>query len=120
MELKQLCQALDERAEERPEQALVLEPKRNGSYQELSFRQVADESMRIARGLDSIGIRPGMRCVLMVPPSIEMFTISFALLRIGAVPVMVDPGIGLKHLKNCLTCSLLWPIPPPSSPGPLA
>ncbi|NRA37987.1 MAG: AMP-binding protein, partial [Planctomycetes bacterium] len=54
------------------------------------------------RGLQNHGIIPGMRCVLMVKPSIEFFTLTFALLKIGAVMVCIDPGIGLKNLRTCI------------------
>jgi acyl-coenzyme A synthetase/AMP-(fatty) acid ligase len=38
----------------------------------------------------------------MVKPSLEFFALSFALFKAGAVPVLVDPGIGIKHIKRCL------------------
>jgi acyl-CoA synthetase (AMP-forming)/AMP-acid ligase II len=38
----------------------------------------------------------------MVPPGLDLFPLAFGLFRAGAVPVLVDPGIGLKHLKACL------------------
>ncbi len=38
----------------------------------------------------------------MVPPGLDLFVLAFGLFRAGAVPVLVDPGIGLHHLKACL------------------
>jgi acyl-CoA synthetase (AMP-forming)/AMP-acid ligase II len=38
----------------------------------------------------------------MVPPSLEFFALFFALFKAGCVPVLIDPGIGLKPLKTCL------------------
>ena len=38
----------------------------------------------------------------MVKPSIDLFTLVFAIFKAGAVPVLVDPGIGLKYLKQCI------------------
>ena len=38
----------------------------------------------------------------MVTPGLDLFALVFALFKAGAVPVLVDPGIGLKHLKACL------------------
>jgi len=37
-----------------------------------------------------------------VPPDFEFFALTFALFKIGAVPVLVDPGMGVKNLKTCL------------------
>src|SRR5262249_24056228 len=44
----------------------------------------------------------GVRTVLMVKPSLEFFALTFALFKIGAVPVFVDPGMGIRHLGRCL------------------
>ncbi len=38
----------------------------------------------------------------MVQPGFEFFGIIFALFKIGAVLVAIDPGLGLKGLKQCL------------------
>ena len=43
-----------------------------------------------------------MRTVLMVSPGREFLACTFALLRIGAPPIMVDPGLGISGLKSCL------------------
>ncbi len=74
----------------------------NTIYQSYSFAELNLQSDRIARGLDRYGIKPGMRMVLMVKPSLEFFALTFALFKVGAVLVLVDPGIGLKNLKQCL------------------
>lgn len=43
-----------------------------------------------------------MRTVLMVPPSAEFFVLTFALFKLGAVLVLIDPGMGIKNLGRCL------------------
>jgi acyl-CoA synthetase (AMP-forming)/AMP-acid ligase II len=43
-----------------------------------------------------------MRTVLMVKPSLEFFALTFALFKAGIVPVMIDPGLGVRQLKTCL------------------
>ena len=71
-------------------------------YTHWTFRQLDEESNLLANGLEATGIRRGMRTVLMVKPSLEFFALTFALFKIGAVPVLVDPGMGLKNLGKCL------------------
>lgn len=68
----------------------------------LTYRELEERSSRIAGGLETVGISRGVRTVLMVPPGLDLFALAFALFKVGAVPVLVDPGIGLKHLKACL------------------
>ena len=35
-------------------------------------------------------------------PSLDFFILVFALFKVGAVPVVVDPGMGVKRMLNCL------------------
>ena len=72
------------------------------SYTHLTFAQLDQESDRLARGLERIGIGRGVWTILMVSPSLEFFALTFALFKAGAVPVMIDPGIGIKNLGRCI------------------
>lgn len=71
-------------------------------YVTWTLQELDDQSDRIAHGLDRIGISRGVRTVLMVKPSLEFFALTFALFKVGAIPVLVDPGMGVKNLKTCL------------------
>ena len=68
----------------------------------LTYAELENRSNAIAAGLKKYGITQGVRAVLMVRPSPEFFLLMFALLKIGAVPVLVDPGIAKSALKKCL------------------
>lgn len=72
------------------------------AYTHLTYRQLDDWSDRIARGLLACGLVRGERAVLMVKPSLEFFALTFALFKAGIVPVLVDPGLGTKQLKQCI------------------
>ncbi len=94
------------RAQEQPD-ALAVAVARKGSggrtdYDELTAAQLEARSNKIAHGLTRIGITTGVRTVLMVTPSPEFFALTFALPKVGAVPVLVDPGMGVKNLGTCL------------------
>jgi len=78
--------------------------KRSGrvQYESISYsalNQLADE---YAHGLIEYGIGRGVRTALMLTPGLEFFAMFFALFKAGAVPVLIDPGIGIKPLKTCL------------------
>ncbi|MBE9537050.1 MAG: AMP-binding protein [Proteobacteria bacterium] len=92
---------LPEMASSQPDTPAIYFPVR-GDYTSYTFRQLDLESNRIALGLESIGIKRGVRTALMVKPGLEFFTLTFALFKLGAVPVLIDPGMGLKNLKKCL------------------
>ena len=98
---------LPEMARQQPETPALHIPcgsDRSGEtrYQSYSFAELDRASSRMACALEAAGVRRGVRSVLMVPPSFEFFALTFALFKVGAVPVLVDPGIGVKNLKTCL------------------
>ncbi|MEQ8514556.1 MAG: AMP-binding protein, partial [Chromatocurvus sp.] len=98
--------ALAEQARAQPDTVAIHFPTgvRNGrvQYRSASYSQLNALSDRYARGLASYGIERGARVALMVPPGLEFFALFFALFKAGIVPVLIDPGIGLKPLKQCL------------------
>ncbi|MEM7409339.1 MAG: fatty acid CoA ligase family protein [Myxococcota bacterium] len=96
-----------ERARRAPEAAAIHTPAGRGSggrvrYASTTNGELDQLSDRIARGLESVGIGRGVRTALLVKPSVEMFALTLALFKTGAVPVLVDPGIGIRRLKRCL------------------
>jgi olefin beta-lactone synthetase len=72
------------------------------AYTHLTFRQLDIESDCLAQGLDGAGVSRGVRTILMVKPSLDFFALVFALFKVGAVPVVVDPGMGVSRMLNCL------------------
>ncbi|HVQ33870.1 MAG TPA: AMP-binding protein, partial [Lysobacter sp.] len=90
-------------ARERPDQVAMRCPGRNGQYDvALTYADLDRRSDAIAAGLAKRGIVRGTRTVVMVRPTPEFFLLMFALFKAGAVPVLVDPGIDKRALKQCL------------------
>ncbi len=94
-----IARTLETLAEEFPEVAAIRVPWKK---QSLSFKDLHRESNRIASGLAKMDILPGQRVLLLVPFSIDFITISFALFKLGAVPVLIDPGLGRKNTLQCI------------------
>lgn len=89
-------------AKAQPDALSVAVARPGGGYDTLTAAELDRRSDRVAHGLTSIGITRGTRTVLMVKPSSDFFALTFAMLKVGAVPVMVDPGMGVKNLGTCL------------------
>jgi acyl-CoA synthetase (AMP-forming)/AMP-acid ligase II len=87
-------------AERQPDGLAIIVPHQRAV--QVSYRQLDEESDRLAGGLSVIGIGRGVRASLMVPPGLEFFALTFALFKAGAVPVFVDPGMGMRNLRQCL------------------
>ena len=82
-------------APERP--ALLLADGRS-----LPFAALLDRVTRAAAGLAAHGIGRGTRTVLLTPPAPDFVVAAFALLARGAVPVLIDPGIGVRRVGSAL------------------
>jgi acyl-CoA synthetase (AMP-forming)/AMP-acid ligase II len=67
-----------------------------------TFAELDARTDAIAHGLLELGLAPGDRAALLVPPGRDLVAAFFALLRLGAVPVVADPGMGARALARCL------------------
>jgi acyl-CoA synthetase (AMP-forming)/AMP-acid ligase II len=98
---------LRETARQLPDQLAVACPSkrdRQGQrpYAQMTFAELERESDRLARGLMRMGVTPGTRLVLLVRPGLEFIALTFALFKALAVIVLIDPGMGPKHIFHCL------------------
>ena len=75
---------------------------KNYDYTFLTFSEFESRSNQLAHRLQKAGITPGMRTLLFVKPCLDFSVITFALFKIGAIPVLIDPGMGIKNLLNAI------------------
>jgi olefin beta-lactone synthetase len=90
-----------------PDAVAVAEPLRydvqgKRQYRHVTFRQLDEDSDRIAAGLHEIGVQPGTRLALLVRPSIDFISLVLGLFKSGAVAILIDPGMGRRNLIGCL------------------
>ncbi|MBF9129531.1 alpha/beta fold hydrolase [Plantactinospora sp. S1510] len=93
-----LWAALAERAEDR---SVALVELAQGGRQ-VSWALLWRRIREIAAGLSASGVRRGDRVALLVPPGADLTAAVYACLRIGAVIVVADPGLGLAGMNRAL------------------
>jgi len=71
-------------------------------YDTLSFRELEQDSNRLAAGMLEMGMRRGDRIALLTPPGIDFISLVFAMFKAGVVTVLIDPGMGKGNLLQCL------------------
>jgi acyl-CoA synthetase (AMP-forming)/AMP-acid ligase II len=69
----------------------------------LTFAALLDRVRRAAGGLMALGVERGARTVVLTPPAPDFIVTMFALLACGAVPVLIDPGIGPRRVRAALS-----------------
>lgn len=102
-----IAAALAEMAARAPYQPGVVFPagrdrKGRAKTVQLNFRQLNDECDRYAHGLTALGIRAGDRVLLLLRPGVELIAVVFALIKMGAIPVLIDPGMGRRAFLRCV------------------
>ncbi|MEM6470411.1 MAG: fatty acid CoA ligase family protein [Planctomycetota bacterium] len=78
-------------------------PDGHRDYKLITYENLEQRTDAVARGLMRWGIRPRMRLAMLVPFSAQFIELVFALLKSGATIILIDPGIGRKHLVRCLS-----------------
>ncbi len=84
-----------------PGACAIAQQTRNG-WREVSFAELEARSDAVARGLLAAGLRPGELALVMVRAGIELITLTYALFKSGVVPVLIDPGMGLRGFLRCV------------------
>ena len=85
------------------ETALVdMKPASGGDPRTVTWRLLSRRVREIAAGLVSIGVKSGDRVSLLVPPSADLTAVLYACVRIGAIVVVADAGLGLRGLTRAV------------------
>lgn len=98
---------LEQHAAARPYQRAVVYPEGrdaagNVCWTHLSFEALNRLCDAYAHGFVAQGLRRGDRVSLLVKPCLEFIPLVFAIFKIGALPVLIDPGMGRKGFLACL------------------
>lgn len=102
-----IAKGLAEMAAKAPYQPGIIFPAGRDSHGrarsvQLSFQQLNAETDLYAHGLRDAGIEKGARVLLMVRPGVELIATVFALVKMGAAPVLIDPGMGRQAFLRCV------------------
>ncbi|GAA3399507.1 alpha/beta fold hydrolase [Pseudarthrobacter polychromogenes] len=81
----------------------VAEMAADGSVsRSLSWLELEQQIAAVANGLRQAGVRTGSRVSLMVPPGVDLTVVLYACLRLGAVVVVADAGLGTRGLSRAV------------------
>lgn len=104
---RRLWAALEELAESQETALVEMAPPRGSAPRVVSWSLLSRRVRQIASGLDRIGVQRGDRVSLLVPPGADLTAVLYACLRIGAVVVVADAGLGLRGLTRAVRGA--WP-----------
>jgi acyl-CoA synthetase (AMP-forming)/AMP-acid ligase II len=101
-----IANRIENQAKVRPNQDAVNFPKKIGNYkyqyEKLTFSELDKLSSHYAYALEQRGIKEGDKVLLFVRPSLDFPALTFALFKMGAIPILIDPGMGKKNLLKAI------------------
>lgn len=80
----------------------VTEFEADGRATAISFADLERRTAAVAAGLRAIGVQPGERIALLIPPGADLTAALYGIWRAGAVAVVVDAGLGLRGMRVAL------------------
>lgn len=86
---------------ERPDQAAIIFPLKKG-YASWTYKQLGQTIDSYAQVLQEGGVEAGQRVLLGLKNGPDLIACVFALFKLGAVPVLLDPGMGRENLLRCI------------------
>ena len=88
-------------AQNQPCKTAIL-PAKEGAFPARSFAELEKDVTACARLFCERDIRPKDKVLVMVRPGYELTLSVFALFLLGACPVVIDPGMGLRNFLRCV------------------
>ena len=96
-----LVSLLRDTAHRVPDRPAIIDAKDQG-FPSHSFAQLYADTQACASILSSQGLGKGDKSLLFVKPGYELIVLAFALIHLGAVPIIIDPGMGLQSMLACI------------------
>jgi acyl-CoA synthetase (AMP-forming)/AMP-acid ligase II len=93
---------LSSTAKERPDQPALVSGAVRPKFLPLSFSQLDRAVDGAVSELIKSGISAGDKTLLFVNPGPGLIIWAFALFRLGAIPVVIDPGMGVRSFLSCI------------------
>ena len=92
---------LHRHAEKQPNHLALIQSGTKHDTQ-LSYAQLSSHTNAYAHFFSAHGVGKQDHVLLLIPPSPDFYAIFLALMQLGCTLMLIDPGVGKKHIKACL------------------
>jgi acyl-CoA synthetase (AMP-forming)/AMP-acid ligase II len=105
--LVNVARFLPEAAARHPNKPALIAPvaslwSKHVRYDIMTFAELDLHCNRMARHFRAQGLSAGQRALVMVRPGTDLIVCAFTLFKLGVVPVLIDPGMGLRSFLRCV------------------
>lgn len=103
---KNVSELITYQAGKRPLKNAITHSKKNlfakYIYPSYNFETLNLKINQACNKLKTLGVTQGDRVLFFIKPNLDFCVITFALFRIGAIPVFIDPGMKKEHFFKCI------------------
>lgn len=89
-------------AKKNPDLPALVSGAKIPTFATLTFSALEQKVQQAAGELSQAGIGKGQKALLFVNPGPNLIIWAFALFRIGSIPVVIDPGMGVRSFLSCI------------------
>lgn len=97
-----IAEHIREMAAKQPERQALLIRKEQGAFDSMTFAELEQRSNQLAWGLSNAGLRPGMKAIFIAKPSLDLYSLYFAVMKLGAIPAMLPRWRGWSYALTCI------------------
>lgn len=107
-DLVNIVEAFEQQVDTNPNGIAVKVPVKGGlkpflNYQDLTWRELSRQVHALASYFKQHqGVMVGSRVLVLLRPGQMLIAVIYALFKLGAVPIIIDPGMGLKPFLECV------------------
>lgn len=83
-----------------PDREAIVTP--SGKKRVWTFGELNQTSDGIAWALQNAGVQPGQKALVLLQSGPELIATAYALFKLGVLPVMLDPGMGMDKMLRCV------------------
>ncbi|MBQ7569256.1 AMP-binding protein [bacterium] len=88
-------------ASEMPQTEAIIFPK-GSKMLGWTFEKLNQTADSFALAMQKAGVVPGQKALVMLQSGPELIATVYALFKLGALPVMLDPGMGMDNMMRCV------------------
>ena len=103
---KNVSELIQYHATKRPDNVAITAPRKKlfggFKYKSITFLEANKKIDQFVLKLQALGVKPQDRVLIFVKPNLDFNLIVFALFRLGAIAIFIDPGMKREYFFKCI------------------
>lgn len=101
--MENVVELIEEQFRAVPNKLAIVAPLDNSkTYKSYTFNELEKRINQFANKFSALGVKPQDKVLIFIKPNIDFCAITFALFKLGAVSVFIDPGMPKKMFFKCI------------------